>query len=356
MPRSALSSERRNSAWWNRVHAISSCVSTRASRASVPLGPSSTLLQQRLGLGVGTAYLVERRQLVGAPLDLLRVADPLRQFARAHEHGGRVLVRPAARRQQRRPEQGQQRQLARVALGTGGQAIEHGDARLEQVDRLARGQALERVLRGHLDARQGARDDAGARVVVRQRRRQIGGDAAVPLLQRHADGGVQPGAATGREILVERLAVEVVDEREALRDGAVGPLLDAVRGDEDPRLRERLEALLDVVLVPLADPGGQCGRERRAGDGGGLQQPTVVRRGGQQTAADELADGAAVCRAPARSPTSAASTMPSACASCPASTQASTARSTYSGLPPVRSVSSAATAAERPAPGRRSAR
>ena len=204
----------------------------------------------------------------------LGVADAPRELDRGQQRRpGRV----AARLHLRLPAQEQQ--LAAQWLVGLGQQVEGGQGGVEEVGGALVGQRGQRLVPGAMRvlerlgriAHRGGLDE-----VVRQLGLAGGGP-----LERLADGGVQAGTAGGRQVAVERLADEAVDEAE--RSGRSGRLLQQLHG-------QRLVEALQEVGAP--DPGRALERgelELAPLDRGHLERLEDLRAQRQQTPADGVA-------------------------------------------------------------------
>lgn len=87
---------------------------------------------------------------------------------------------------------------------------------------------------------------------------------------------MQPRLSAGGDPLVENLAVEVVDELEGSRNGAVGPCVGARLTQESPSARELRAALLHLLDVEARAGRHGGGRELRPDHGGRFEHPLVL--------------------------------------------------------------------------------
>ncbi len=203
------------------------------------------------------------------------VAHAPRELDGGQQRGARSV---AARLHLRLPAQEQQ--LAAAGLVGLGQQVEGAQRRVEEVGGALvgqRGQSLVPGAVGVLQRLGGIADGSRLDEVVGQL-----GLARRGALQRLAHRGVQPGAAGGGEVAVERLADEAVGEAEGA--GRPRRLLEQLHGE---RLVEALEE------VGAADPGrpldgGEL--EVAALDGGHLEGLTDLGAQRQQALADRVAD------------------------------------------------------------------
>src|SRR6266566_7392148 len=123
----------------------------------------------------------------------------------------------------------------------------------------------------------GARHLAGADEVIGELRSDLAGARAVGGLEPLADVAVQSGTAGGRQPLVDDLSLQVVAERKAGSDRAVGPAVLAVALEEAARACERAAASLDLCRVAVERSRNARSGEALSGHARCLQQLLVGR-------------------------------------------------------------------------------
>ena len=244
-------------------------------------GQGERLVQQGVCALVVAAHLVEGAQLEQRPAELVVLAETLGEFAGAEECALGAGVGPAARGDQRRAEHRLERELGGPALLALVDALEHLQAGREVIEGLPMGEPLEGLLGRESKRDHGARHLAGADEVIGELRSDLAGARAVGDLEPLADVAVQSGTAGGRQPLVDDLSLQVVAERKAGSDRAVGPAVLAVALEEATRACERAAASLDLCRVavergrngsqprsavrPRSLPPAAPGRQGRAG-------------------------------------------------------------------------------------------